>query len=297
MQVSAGVFHSLFLDIYGRVYAAGGNNFGQLGLGNKTASYIPLMVESLKSKYITKISASHHSAAIDDKGGLYVWGTGSFGTQLLPIKFNDDLIKATDVQIGGCSGMMLSNGRIYSWGINCSGELGVSDYEIRENPCLIEGFDNVELISQGNNFAFASINVKQYNKNPSAVYKKNLKPKELEEYSPIKPKTIDDNESKLLLNLTTHSKSNDKLNENSDTKIKLLTKQLAEAALKNEILEKNLVESQNECNRLRRENSLFSQSLKALEGEAVNLRKKSNQMELENIKLVTEKAFYNNTIE
>lgn len=47
ISVSAGKFHSLFLTKTNEVYACGGNNFGQLGIGNKKNFYEPVKVSNL----------------------------------------------------------------------------------------------------------------------------------------------------------------------------------------------------------------------------------------------------------
>jgi len=43
--VSCGIFHTLILTANGKVYSMGGNNFGQLGIGNKKSSTIPKLIK------------------------------------------------------------------------------------------------------------------------------------------------------------------------------------------------------------------------------------------------------------
>ncbi|OMJ68419.1 hypothetical protein SteCoe_34128 [Stentor coeruleus] len=150
-SVSCGVFHTLILGISGKIYATGGNSFGQLGLGNKKSSTRPERV-SLDS-YIIKISCCSHSAAISDKGQLFVWGTGVFGEYLLPTKFSIPVCK--DVVIGGSYGLAVDiSGNVHAWGANSNGELGVGDYESKANPTLISFMKGktIKKLSCGGNY-------------------------------------------------------------------------------------------------------------------------------------------------
>ena len=47
VSVCAGKFHSLFLTKNNEVYSCGGNNFGQLGVGNKKNFYEPVKLNNL----------------------------------------------------------------------------------------------------------------------------------------------------------------------------------------------------------------------------------------------------------
>jgi alpha-tubulin suppressor-like RCC1 family protein len=62
----------------------GGNSFGQLGTGSKQAELFPVPVSDLRGIFITKVSCGHHTAAISDKGELYLWGSGIFGEFVSP---------------------------------------------------------------------------------------------------------------------------------------------------------------------------------------------------------------------
>ena len=70
-QVACGVFHSAILTIKGSVYTMGGNSFGQLGLGHKKSQSKPEKV-NLENVFIKKIRCSNYTAAVSDKGHLYL---------------------------------------------------------------------------------------------------------------------------------------------------------------------------------------------------------------------------------
>lgn len=152
--VSCGVFHTLLLNSSGKVYAMGGNSFGQLGLGNKKSSSRPEKVQL--EAYIIKIVCGSHSAAISDKGQLYVWGTGVFGEYLQPTRLNIPACK--DVSIGGSYGIAVDiSGNVFAWGANSNGELGVGDYDPRIAPTNIQSLKGktVKKVSSGGNYAIA----------------------------------------------------------------------------------------------------------------------------------------------
>ena len=83
-MASAGIFNTLVLTFDGKVYAMGRSNFGQIGIGNKKSINTPIIIKELENEFISKVAAGHHSAAINDKGELFLWGTGTFGELLFP---------------------------------------------------------------------------------------------------------------------------------------------------------------------------------------------------------------------
>jgi X-linked retinitis pigmentosa GTPase regulator len=121
----------------------GGNNLGQLGIGNKRSSMIPTKLIDLEEYRIIKVAAGNHSAALTNKGELFVWGTGVFGEFLLPIEFGKAgsfLAPVTEISIGGSFGLALdTKGNLYSWGSNASGELGMGDFKLRATPTITKG--------------------------------------------------------------------------------------------------------------------------------------------------------------
>lgn len=85
---------------------------------------------------IKKLSCNHHTAAINEHGALYFWGTGVFGIFNEPRIIIDSDIE--DVSVGGSFGIARDkDGLLWSWGQNTSGELGHSDTSTKLYPIPI----------------------------------------------------------------------------------------------------------------------------------------------------------------
>ena len=74
INVACGIGFSLFLTNESKVFAVGNNSTGNLGLGHKYASDIPLQVHSLRNIKVVSIEAGRHSAALSDLNELFLWG-------------------------------------------------------------------------------------------------------------------------------------------------------------------------------------------------------------------------------
>jgi alpha-tubulin suppressor-like RCC1 family protein len=80
IAISAGYFHSLFLDEYGRVYSCGDNDNGQLGLGNSYDCNFPTLIDALADSNIVAISAGiYGSLFLDEYGKVYSCGYNYHG--------------------------------------------------------------------------------------------------------------------------------------------------------------------------------------------------------------------------
>jgi alpha-tubulin suppressor-like RCC1 family protein len=156
-QIACGIFHTLILTD-SSVYSMGGNTFGQLGIGDKRPSCRPVRIKSLDNAGITKVVCGHHSAALSDHGELYLWGTGVFGEYLTPHKVTHVTQFFKDIAIGACFGAAIDmNERLWTWGSNSNGELGVGDFDFRVNPYPILSLTGkrVKGLACGGSFAIA----------------------------------------------------------------------------------------------------------------------------------------------
>ncbi len=139
--IAAGVYYSIALASDGTVYTWGNNNSGQLGNGTNQPSRVPIKVyhdAALSGKTITAISAgAAHSIALASDGTVYTWGNNFYG-QLGNGNWTDSYTPTavatsgvlsgkiiTAISVGGSHSIALaSDGTVYSWGYNASGQLG-----------------------------------------------------------------------------------------------------------------------------------------------------------------------------
>ncbi|XP_021904027.1 ultraviolet-B receptor UVR8-like isoform X2 [Carica papaya] len=80
--VAAGLWHTVCLSADGDVYAFGGNQFGQLGVGSDQAETLPRLLESpsLESSHVKIVSCgARHSAVVTDDGKVFCWGWNKYG--------------------------------------------------------------------------------------------------------------------------------------------------------------------------------------------------------------------------
>ncbi|CAK9143748.1 unnamed protein product, partial [Ilex paraguariensis] len=75
IQIASGGYHSLALTDEGKVLSWGHGGFGQLGHSSIQNQKFPALIEALADVRITNIACGgSSSAAITDKGKLYMWG-------------------------------------------------------------------------------------------------------------------------------------------------------------------------------------------------------------------------------
>jgi len=118
---------------------------GALGHGNSKHLSKPKRIKFFDEMNITNISSGNSFAcALNDKHELYVWGRGEYGTlgtgknkqYTSPVKndlmteFKEKMgIHLVDFQsIFRLTSGIMSDGKIYSWGVNDSGQMGLDSY-------------------------------------------------------------------------------------------------------------------------------------------------------------------------
>jgi alpha-tubulin suppressor-like RCC1 family protein len=158
--LSCGVEHVLLLKTDSTLWAMGGNQFGQLGLGNMMPVSLPQQVGNSAS-WVQVQAGCYYSGAIKSDGTLWTWGlnyTGQLGVgglqnALLPIQVNVlGVCKSVSFQADH-SLALFDNGngaKLYSWGDNAFGQLG--DNTTLPHTLPIQVFE-----SAGSNFNWVSV--------------------------------------------------------------------------------------------------------------------------------------------
>ncbi len=136
--VVAGYSHSIAL-VNGSIWTWGGNQYGQLGLGdNSTADRsTPVMISALSS--VSAVAASYyHTLALKNDGTVWAWGRNQYGQ----LGDNSTADRKSPVQVYNLSGAsaitvgiynstaLKTDGTVWAWGLDNNGELGFSPTDV-----------------------------------------------------------------------------------------------------------------------------------------------------------------------
>lgn len=143
------------IDSNGKVYAWGKNSNGVLGDGTTTDRKKPVAVKIPKG--IRKISTSNgHVLALAKDGSLYAWGSNSYGQVTAGGSSSADVHQPVAVRTGGTAlagkaitdiaaghfySLVIADGKVYGWGRNDMGQLGVDHRDTRFHPVRVKTAD------------------------------------------------------------------------------------------------------------------------------------------------------------
>ncbi|XP_020287366.1 RCC1 and BTB domain-containing protein 1-like [Pseudomyrmex gracilis] len=149
VDIACGSHHSLALTEEGEVFAWGQNNCGQVGSGLSSNQGIPRQINSsLAGKKIVQVACGQTSSiAVTDNGEIYGWGyngvgqlgIGNYVNQVNPCRIGSLLgIVIVKVVCGYAHTLALTDeGKLYVWGGNSYGQLGVGNKTNTCNPCMV----------------------------------------------------------------------------------------------------------------------------------------------------------------
>ena len=133
--------YTIVITKFGKCYTWGANDFGQLGLGHDINEHSP---KELPLQNILSISCGrYHTIVITIDMKIYVWGLNEYGQLGLGHNINQNSpqellfqdIKIESVSCGFHHTMALTmSGKLYVWGKNDSGQLGLGDNVHRNFP-------------------------------------------------------------------------------------------------------------------------------------------------------------------
>ena len=194
--IYAGGNSSFAINRDGSLWGWGCNNSGQLGESSNDYKYIPDPIKIMED-VIAVSAGANHTAAIKADRSLWVWGRNWFRVRgggeniwnLAPLRPERVMSNVATVSVGLNHTMAITtDGRLWGWGANEDGQLGVdvtskryslpqsmgrngsgteifgsNDYlQITENavlekfsPTPVEIMDNVAYVSAGDNFTMA----------------------------------------------------------------------------------------------------------------------------------------------
>lgn len=141
VAVASGATNVAALGSNGKVYTWGINTIGQLGDGTVADSNVPVAVTTagvLAGVTVTAVAVGgSHSVALGSDGKVYTWGFGTNGqlgngttaTSKVPVAVKMDGVLSGVTVVAVAAGYahtvaLGSNGKVYTWGQNASGQLG-----------------------------------------------------------------------------------------------------------------------------------------------------------------------------
>ena len=146
LTIAGGYFHTLAVKFDGTLWTWGKNADGQLGLGDTTTRSSPVQVGALTT-WLDVAGGYSHSIAIKTDGTLWVWGENNYG-QLGTGSGSGNT--SSPVQVGALTNWakvaenlerqsfaITTDGKLYGWGRNNSGILGVGDTTNRSSPVQV----------------------------------------------------------------------------------------------------------------------------------------------------------------
>nr|XP_012137181.1 PREDICTED: probable E3 ubiquitin-protein ligase HERC4 isoform X1 [Megachile rotundata] len=155
-QIACGENYTVLITRDGQVYSCGNNDYGQLGheKGRKRLQLIP----GLDAFVFKKVACgAHHTLAVNEWGQLFSWGSNAEGQLGLNsknlIECVPHMVRAlgTSVVVQVACGInhvlaLTNNGKLYSWGSNSDGQLGLgTDVKNEIKPKLISSLAGVPI--------------------------------------------------------------------------------------------------------------------------------------------------------
>lgn len=148
-RVSAGSAFSLGLTETGNIYAWGTGNYGQLGTGGPFLSaYSPVSIIGGITGWTNMSAGDQHGLAVSS-GIAYAWGRGTYGRLgnndgvshfSSPVTVVGGITNWSQVNGGGRHSLGLtSDGILYAWGRNDSGQLGDNTITDVSSPVTVVG--------------------------------------------------------------------------------------------------------------------------------------------------------------
>ena len=156
--VAMGEKNGFAITADGAVYAWGDNTYGQLGNNSTTQSSVAVRVVGANNEGylsgIKEISAGEsHVLALKIDGTVYAWGDNRYGqlgdgttvNKPYPVSVSiggQAISSIKDISAGGKHSLALtSRGKVYAWGANNKGQLGIGSTAASNTPVLVSGVD------------------------------------------------------------------------------------------------------------------------------------------------------------
>src|SRR5258708_1452126 len=163
VSVAVGQNHSLILKWDGSILAFGDNSHGQLGVGDTINRHSPAVIPNLRAIAIE--CGQSFSVAVLTNGTVEAWGDNSGGQLGFGFKTPGTITSPTNVlRVSGIAAVacgdyhalaLSSNGTVWAWGKNGSGQLGDGTTTDRPSPVAVTNLSGVMGIAAGSSLSMA----------------------------------------------------------------------------------------------------------------------------------------------
>eukprot|EP00403_Amphidinium_massartii_P034638 CAMPEP_0178443782 /NCGR_PEP_ID=MMETSP0689_2-20121128/39101_1 /TAXON_ID=160604 /ORGANISM="Amphidinium massartii, Strain CS-259" /LENGTH=578 /DNA_ID=CAMNT_0020067857 /DNA_START=46 /DNA_END=1782 /DNA_ORIENTATION=+ len=146
-------------------------NFWLWGTWGRRVIRVPFLTQKIEGKLRNVVIGATFIIVLKEDGSLHSWGEDKAGCLGLgtdaqgspepkqikfPSEFQNGKDKVVDIQYGKHHILALTNqGKVYAWGENTQGQLGVNDLQTRYEPVAVEGLDTVVQILAVDNMSYA----------------------------------------------------------------------------------------------------------------------------------------------
>ncbi|MBE5041046.1 RCC1 domain-containing protein [Ructibacterium gallinarum] len=151
---ASGTYHTVILNSDGTVWAAGRNQYGQLGIGTTTDSSEAVQINNLGA-VIAVAAGDNHTLALKNDGSVWAWGKNTYGqlgnqssaNASAPVQVLDDDGEAYLEDViaiaanADYSLALKADGTLWSWGLNDQGQLGDGTVNSHNLPTQVKGVD------------------------------------------------------------------------------------------------------------------------------------------------------------
>ena len=163
IKISAGGWHTAVLSSLNQLYIWGFYQYRQLASGNKVDSSSPVNItnnfELLENEKIIDVSlGGYNSSLITSFGRVFTWGDNEFGNlgglfqtmKQVSIDITKNFKLEAEEKLekiylrNNHSAAITSLKRVFTWGVNASGQLGNGSFKIKKDPTDITKLFNLE---------------------------------------------------------------------------------------------------------------------------------------------------------
>ncbi len=164
-SIAGGFGHTIALKTDGTLWSWGLNSSGQLGVNNTTSRSTPVTTLLGGNNWKSVACGYSHTIALKTDGTLWSWGRNSYGQ----LGVNNTTSRSTPVttllggnnwkSIAGGFGHTIAlktDGTLWSWGLNISGQLGINNLSDRSTPVTtLLGGNNWKSVACGDRHTIA----------------------------------------------------------------------------------------------------------------------------------------------